>query len=120
MASFTKAILSGSTDGTGISVHSATAGGVITIHTGNSTTTTIEEVWLTAYNGTSQAHLITLEWGASATKDTIKKEVAPFDLAPIVDGLPLQGNATPLVISAYCSTTDAFSVFGHINRIDQS
>ena len=47
MATFTKKILSGSTDGKSIKV-AATATAGTTIHTGSATVTTLDEVWIYA------------------------------------------------------------------------
>jgi len=47
MATFSKIILSGSTDGRGIKVAATASSGTL-IHTGSSTATTIDEIWLYA------------------------------------------------------------------------
>jgi hypothetical protein len=52
MATFTKNILSGSTDGKAVKV-AATATAGTTIHTGSATATTIDEVWLYAVNSSA-------------------------------------------------------------------
>jgi hypothetical protein len=49
MATFTKKILSASTDGKAVKV-AATATAGTTIHTGSATATTIDEVWIYAVN----------------------------------------------------------------------
>jgi len=55
MATFTKALLSGSTQGKGIKVV-ATASTGTTIHTTGTSSTTVDEVWLYAYNSPPTPH----------------------------------------------------------------
>ena len=76
MATFTKLALqpAGTTgDGLGILVvATATAG--TAIHTASSTATTVDEVWLYAYNNHSASILLTIEYGGvTAPKDVIKQ-----------------------------------------------
>jgi hypothetical protein len=62
MATFSKRLLSGSTDGKAIKVvQTATAG--TTIHTAVSGTSDIDEIWLYAVNSSASAVKLTLEWG---------------------------------------------------------
>ena len=62
MATFSKEILSGSTDGKGILVvQTATAG--TTIHTADTTATTYDEIWLYAVNTSASSVKLTIEWG---------------------------------------------------------
>ena len=49
MATFSKTILSGSTDGRGIKVAATATAGPL-IHTGSATATTLDEFWLYAVN----------------------------------------------------------------------
>ncbi len=49
MATFSKTILSGSTDGRGIKVAATATAGTL-VHTGSSTATTLDEIWLYAVN----------------------------------------------------------------------
>lgn len=118
MATFTKKILSGSTDGKGIKVvATATAG--TTIHTGSSTTTTLHEVWLWAQNNHTADVVLTIEYGDATTPDhniitTVKTKAG---LALVVPGLLIQGNATPLTIKAFAATANVVTITGFINEI---
>ena len=49
MATYSKTILSGSTDGRGILVTATATAGTL-IHTGSATATTLDEIWLYAVN----------------------------------------------------------------------
>jgi len=121
MATFTKLALqpAGSTgDGLGILV-AATATAGTAIHTASSTATTIDELWLYAYNNHSADILLTVEFGGvTAPKDVIKDTIAAQDgLILVVAGLLIQGNATPKVVRAFAATASQISLFGYVNRI---
>lgn len=118
MATFTKKILSASTDGRGILV-AATATPGTTIHTGSSTATTLQEVWLYASNPDSSDHNLTLEWGGTTSlNDLIVVTISAYQgLRPIATGLILKGNSTPLIIKAFADTANKISIFGYINEI---
>lgn len=117
MATFSKQILSGSTDGKGINVTATSSPGT-TIHTGSSTASDIHEVWLYASNyGTAGVNL-TIEFGASGSSDGITVYLEPYlGLQLVTSGLVLKGNSTPNVIKAYASTASTVSVFGYVNAI---
>jgi hypothetical protein len=118
MATFSKLILSGSTDGKGIKVvQTATAG--TTIHTGSSTATTLDEIWLYAVNTSASDVKLTVEWGGVASPDdhieyTVKAENGLYLIAA---GLLIKGNATPLVVRAWAATGTAIVIHGYVNRI---
>ena len=118
MATFSKIALSGSTDGKLIKV-AATATAGTTIHTGSTTTTTYDEVWLYAVNSDTTDRKLTIEWGGtSAPDDLIEYTVkAENGLYLIVPGLVIKGNATALVVRAFCATANVVSVGGYVNRI---
>ena len=118
MATFSKQVLSGSTDGRGILV-AATATAGTTIHTGSSTSTVIDEVWLYAVNTSASAVKLTIEYGGTtAPNDHIEFSVpAESGLYLIVPALLIKGNATPLVVRAFAATTNVIVIHGYINRI---
>ena len=105
-------------DGLGILV-TATATAGTAIHTASSTATTVDEVWLYAYNNHSASILLTIEYGGvTAPKDVIKQTLtAQSGLVLVVAGLLVQGNATPKVIRAFAATGSQISIFGYVNRI---
>lgn len=118
MATFTKKILSGSTDGKAIKVaQTATAG--TTIHTGSTTTTTLDEVWLYAVNTSTSSVKLTIEWGeATAPDGNIELTVAAESgLVLVVPGLLIKGNATALVVKAFAGTANVICIHGYVNQI---
>jgi hypothetical protein len=118
MATFSKIALSGSTDGRLIKVvQTATAG--TTIHTGSATATTFDELWLYAVNSDTTDRKLTIEWGGvSAPDDLIEQTItAESGLVLVVAGLVIKGNATPLVVRAFCASANVVMIGGYVNRI---
>jgi hypothetical protein len=118
MATFTKNHLSGSTDGKLIKVvQTATAG--TTIHTGPTNTAHFHEVWLYAVNSDTSDRKLTIEWGGVASPDDLIEltVTAESGLVLVVPGLVLQGNATALVVRAFCASANVVSIGGYVNEI---
>jgi hypothetical protein len=118
MATFTKQILSGSTDGRGILV-AATASAGTTIHTGPSSASSIDEIWLYAVNYDTTDRKLTVEWGGTTAGSdhiefTVKAENGLYLIAP---GILIRGNATPLVVRAFAATATSIVLHGYVNRI---
>jgi hypothetical protein len=105
-------------DGLGILVASTATAGTA-IHTASATATTIDEVWLYAYNNHSASILLTIEYGGvTAPKDVIKQTLtAQNGLVLVVAGLLVQGNASAKVVRAFAGTANHISIFGYVNRI---
>lgn len=115
---FTKTILSGSTDGRAIKV-AATATPGTTIHTGSSTPADLHEIWLWAVNSDTTPRKLTLEWGGVTAPDdliefTVEPESGLFLIAP---GLLLKGNATPLIVRAFAASANLVCIHGYVNTI---
>ena len=118
MATYSKIHLSGSTDGRLIKV-AATATAGTTIHTGSTTSTTYDEVWLYAVNSDTTDRKLTIEFGGvSAPDDLIEQTItAESGLILVVPGLVIKGNATALVVRAFAATTNVVMIGGYVNRI---
>jgi hypothetical protein len=116
MATFTKQLLSGSTNGKAIKVvQTGTAG--TTIHTAVSGTSSLDEVWLYAHNSSSAAVKLTLEWGEATAPDghiEINIGAEGTGLVLIAPGLLLQNS---LVIKAFAGTANVVTITGYVNRI---
>ena len=118
MATFSKIALSGSTDGRLIKVaQTATAG--TTIHTGSSTATTFDEVWLYAVNSDTTDRKLTIEFGGTSSPDDLIEQTitAESGLLLVVPGLVIKGNATALVVRAFAATANVVMIGGYVNRI---
>ena len=118
MTTFSKTILSGSTDGRGIKV-AATASPGTTIHTGSATAADVHRITLWAVNTDSTARTVTIEWGGTtAPDDTITYTLAPLSgLVLVAAGLLIKGNATPLVVKARASATNVVIIHGEVDVI---
>jgi hypothetical protein len=118
MATFSKITLSGSTDGRLIKV-AATATAGTTIHTGSSTATTYDEIWLYAVNSDTTDRKLTIEFGGTSSPDDLIEQTitAESGLLLVVPGLVIKGNATPLVVRAFAASANVVMIGGYVNRI---
>jgi hypothetical protein len=118
MATFSKVKLSGSTDGRAVKV-AATATAGTTIHTGSTTSTTYDEVWLYAVNTSTSAVKLTIEWGGTTDPDDLIELTiaAESGLVLVAPGLLVKGNATPLVVRAFAATANVVTIHGYVNQI---
>jgi len=118
MATFSKITLSGSTDGRGVKVAATTSSGT-TIHTGSTTATTLDEVWLYAVNTSTTAVKLTVQWGGTTATDDDIEQTIPGEsgLVLVAPGLIIKGNATALVVRAYAGTANVIVIHGYVNRI---
>lgn len=116
MASYSKQLLSGSTNGKGIKV-AATATAGTTIHTAVSGTSSIDEIWLYANNTSASAVKLTLEWGEATAPDGNIEISIPAEgtgMVLIAPGILLQNS---LVVKAFAATANVINIFGYVNRI---
>lgn len=118
MATFSKQILSGSTDGKGILVGATATPGTL-IHTGSTTATVLDEVWLYAVNTSASNVKLTVEYGGVASPNDHIEFTVPAEagLYLIVPALLIKGNATALIVRAFAATTNVIAVHGYVNRI---
>jgi hypothetical protein len=117
---FSKIPLSGTGNGLGLLINSGSVGVAgPTIHTGSSSTSVIDEVWLYAVNYDTTDRKLTIQYGGvTAGTNEIEYTVkAENGLYLIVAGLLLSGNATPKLITAYAATNTSIVVYGYVNRI---
>lgn len=115
MATYSKVLLSGSTQGKQIKVvQTATAGTLI--HTAVAGTSDLDEVWLYAVNSSASAVKLTIEWGqADAPDGNIEQTIAAESgLVLIVPGLLLQNELT---VKAFAGSANVVLVSGFVNRI---
>jgi hypothetical protein len=118
MATFSKSILSGSTDGKQIKVAATATAGTL-IHTGPTNTAHLHEIWLYAVNTSASDVKLTVEYGGVASPDdhieyTVKAENGLYLIVP---GLLIKGNATALVVRAFAATANVICVSGYVHVI---
>ena len=118
MATFSKELLSASTDGRAIKVAATATAGTL-IHTGSTTATTIDEVWLYAVNSDSTDRKLTLEWGGVTVPDDLIELTigAEAGLVLVAPGLLIKGNSTALLVRAFAATANVVDIHGYVNRI---
>ena len=117
MATYSKELLSGSTNGKGILVvESGTAGTLI--HTAVSGETDIDEIWLYAFNTHTVDIKLTLEWGEATEPNGNIEITVPAEegLMLLVPGLLLQNG---LVVKAFAGTGSEIVIHGYVNKIDK-
>ena len=115
MATYTKAILSGSTSGKGVLVAATATAGTL-IHTAVAGATDIDEIWIYAVNSSASSVKLTIEYGgATAPDDNIEVTVLPeAGLVTVVAGLLLNGGLT---VKAFAGTASVVTVHGFVNQI---
>ena len=121
MATFTKVLLSGGSQGKAIKVAATTSGSAgTTIHTTGTSSTAIDEVWLYATNSSSVNVVLTIQWGGVTAVDNETKLTIPptAGLTLVMPGLVLTGTGSAgNVIAAYAATTNVITINGYVNRI---
>lgn len=117
MATFSKQLLSGSTNGRAVIVAATATPGTL-IHTAIAGTSSFDEIYLYATNATGTAATLTLEYGGvldpgdhACKALSIPANSPPI---PILMGLLLQNG---LVLRAFSGTASAINLTGFVNRI---
>jgi hypothetical protein len=119
MATYSKELLSGSTQGKAIKVV-ATASTGTTIHATGVSATIEDEIWLYAYNSSAAGVVLTLQYGGTTAVDNdIKISIpATSGLTLVVPGLILTGTGSAAnTVYAYAATANVITVNGYVNRI---
>ena len=114
MATYSKVLLSGSTNGKAIPIVATSTPGTA-IHTAQSGTTGMDEVWLYAANSSSSTARLTVEFGGTTDLDHIDLDIpGNSGLVVVCPGLVIN-NA--LEVAAYSDVTNVIGVSGYVNRI---
>ena len=119
MATFSKVLLSGSTQGKAIKVAATTSTGT-TIHATGTSSSIIDEVWLYAYNSSASSVVLTIQYGGTTAVDNDIKLTIPATsgLTLVVPGLTLTGTGSAAnTVYAYAGTTNVVTISGYVNRI---
>ena len=110
---FTKVVLSGSTNGKQIKIAASATPGT-TIHTASATA--LDEIWLWAVNSSTTAVKLTVEWGEATAPDGNIEVTIPGESGYLmaVPGLVLTNS---LVVKAFAGTANVLLINGYVNRI---
>lgn len=104
---------SNSTNFLPIIISGTSTGAATLIHTAHATN--IDELWLSAYNYSTTDVFINLMLGSSTAGQVLTQVIpAQVGLIPLLAGQTFTGS---VVISAYCSVSNAISVLARNNRI---
>lgn len=113
MATYTKVLLSGSTDGKQIKVVATATAGTL-IHTADATD--LDEIWLQAFNSSASPVVLTIEWGeATAPDGNIVQTIQPQ--SGLVDVMKGDLLTDSLVVRAFASVANVVMINGFVNRI---
>lgn len=117
MATYSRQLLSGSTNGKAIKVAQTSTLGT-TIHTAIAGTTAFDEVYAWVTNTDTVARLLTIEYGGATDPDCLITKALSIPASsppiPILTGQVLQ-NA--LVITAFADSANKLLISGYVNRI---
>lgn len=116
MATVSRIPLSGSTHGRPIKVTGTSTGASVTVHTAQSSTTTVDDVTIYAYNSDTQSRTLTIEFGGTTSPDDLIVTPIPAQqgLVLVVPGMPLRNS---LVVKAFASSANVVTVSGFVNRV---
>lgn len=116
MATYSKGILSGSTDGRGIKVVATDPTAGTTIHTAVASATDIDLITIFAYNSDTATRILTLEWGGSSDPDDriIMSIPNQSGLVLVTADQPLRNN---LVLKASGDVASKLVLYGYVNQI---
>ena len=115
MATMEEKVLSGSTNGLGITLDDVNTGGAVTIHTAVAGTSNIDKIWLYATNTGASAVKLPIEWGETDINGNIEVTLdGEAGVILVVPGLPLRNG---LLVKAFAGTADVISIHGFVHRI---
>lgn len=115
MTTYSKQLLSGSTNGRPIKVAATSTPGT-TVHTAVTGTTDMDEIWLWCVNTDPATTKLTIEYGGTTSPDDTIEVGIPGEsgLVLVCPGLVLQNS---LVIKAFAATANVVMLTGYVNRI---
>ena len=119
MATFSKVLLSASSQGQPITV-AATASTGTTIHATGTSSSIIDELWLYACNTSTSPVLLTVQFGGTGAVQNAKPITIPPQSGDvlIIAGLPLTGTgAAATTTYAFAATASVITISGYVNRI---
>ena len=113
---FTKALLSGSTNGRSIKIVPTVVGSAATIHTSVSGTTSFDEIYIYAYNHHTIPVDLTICFGGTSVPDDYQTITIPNKAGRylVIDGRLLQNS---LIVKAFASVANVVTLDGFVNKI---
>jgi hypothetical protein len=112
MATITKVLPSGSTDGAPVKVVATATAGTL-FHTADATAK--DEIYLTLTNTSTNDVVTTVEFGGATAPDfNVKFTVPANDTVLAIAGIPLTNSKT---VKAFAATANVINMLGYVNRI---
>lgn len=117
MASYSRQLLSGSTNGRAIPVVATGTAGTL-VHTALAGTTGFDEVYVWVSNVTASAATLTIEWGGVTNPgDHVTDTLSIPANSPPINILSGQVLQNGLIVRAFSGTASALNISGYVNRI---
>jgi len=118
MSNYTKLPFSASNYGQQILLTATGSASAQPIHTTPVGTSSVDEIWLYAYNDSTASVLTSILWGGGSEPNNIVRAniISQAGRTLIVDGKLLQNGLT---VYAYASALNWVSIDGFVNRIQQ-
>lgn len=117
MATFTRALLSGSTSGAPVKIAATATAGTL-VHTAVAGAAAWDEVYIWLTNTDTVARTVTVEWGGATDPDNLvcKAMTLPPSSGPIpvITGLVLNGGLT---VRIFASAANVILATGYVNNI---
>ena len=114
---FTKNLLSASTDGLAIKIAATATPGTL-VHTGPTTVANYDEVYLELVNTSASIVTVTIEFGNATAPDSQRIYDIPGKTSIwAVQGLLLKGNATPKTVKVFAGTANVITAYGYVHTI---
>lgn len=115
MATYSKQLLSGSSNGQPILIAATASPGTL-IHTATSSVVDFDETWLWCQNTSGSAVNLTIQYGGTTAPNNsfTLSMAAASGLYLLVPGLILNNG---LVVRAFAGTTNVLTIAGFVNRI---
>jgi hypothetical protein len=118
MATYSRRLLSGSTDGLPIPISGTATGSANTVHTAVAGSTDFDEIYAWVSNVTAAPATLTVEWGSAS--DPGGHMVKAYSVQPNSPPVPIatgQVLNNAKVMKAFSSVASALNIFGFVNRI---
>jgi len=98
----------------------ATAAVGTVIHTTETSSSVLDEVWLYANNTDGTDRKLTIEYGGTTSPDNLIELIIPAEagLVLVIPGLLLAGTGSAgRVVRAFAATANVINISGYVNRI---
>lgn len=118
MGTYSRALLSASTNGRGVKVAATAIGSGTVVHTATAVSGAFDEIYLWASNSDVVDRFLTIGWGGTSSPDDLITPLIRIPAGsgpiPVVMGQVLNGG---LVVKVSADAANVISIFGQVNHI---